>query len=102
MVILLIQEPMRATGIHTWGIAMAMGKVVIVTGTDGPSDYFEHGISGFYVDYGDAAALRHYIDLVMKDQELRRRVAEAARERAWKEFSPEVFRLRVLSLLKGE
>jgi hypothetical protein len=38
----------------------------------------------------------------MSDAELRRRVGQAARERALKEFSPEIFRSGVLALLRGD
>jgi glycosyltransferase involved in cell wall biosynthesis len=102
VVVPLFQEPLRVTGPTTWTNAMAMGKVVIVTEPFGAPDYMEHGVSGFYVGYGDAKALRQCIQLVMGDPELRRRVGQSARERAWREFSPEVFRRRILSILKGE
>jgi len=81
---------------------MAMGKVVIVTEPFGAPDYMDQGASGFYVNHGDAEGLRRCIDLVMRDPELRKQVGGAARERAWREFSPEVFRRRILSLLAGE
>lgn len=100
VVIPVLREPVRHTGLLTWTNAMAMGKVVIVTDPHGAPDYMEHGVSGFYVNHGDAEALRKTILLVMEDAALRKRIGEAARERAWKEFSPEVFRRRILSLLK--
>jgi len=100
VVVPVFREPIRVTGDTTWTAAMAMGKVVIATEPCGAPDYMEHGVSGFYVDYGDAEALRYYIELVMKDSELRKRMGAAARERAWRDFSPEVFRRRVLSVLE--
>ena len=102
VVIPVLREPVRHTGLLTWTNAMAMGKVVIVTDPHGAPDYMEHGVSGFYVNHGDAEALRKTILLVMEDAALRKRIGEAARERAWKEFSPEVFRRRILSLLKED
>jgi glycosyltransferase involved in cell wall biosynthesis len=102
VVVPLLPEPLRITGTTTWTAAMAMGKVVIVTEPFGAPDYMEHGVSGFYVGYGDAQALRQCIQLVMGDPELRRRVGQSARERAWREFSPEEFRRHVLSLLRGD
>ena len=101
VVVPLLPEPMRVTGIITWATAMAMGKVVIVTEPQGAPDYMEHGISGFYVNHHDAKALRQCIELVMTDTNLRRRVGGAARERAWKEFSPDSFRRNIVSLLEG-
>jgi len=99
VVVPIIPERLRVTGITTWTNAMAMGKVVIVTDPEGASDYMEHGVSGFYVNYGDVEGLRRCIDLVMRDPLLRKRVGQAAQERAWKEFSPEAFRRRVLRLM---
>jgi glycosyltransferase involved in cell wall biosynthesis len=102
VVVPLLPEPLRVTGTTTWTAAMAMGKVVIVTEPFGAPDYMDQGVSGFYVNHGDAEGLRRCIDLVMRDPELRQRVGEAARARAWREFSPEVFRQRILCLLAGE
>jgi glycosyltransferase involved in cell wall biosynthesis len=102
VVVPLLGEPLRITGTTTWTAAMAMGKVVIVTEPDGAPDYMELGVSGFYVNHGDAEGLRRAITMVMENPDLRKRVGDAARERAWREFSPEVFRRRVLSLLKGD
>jgi glycosyltransferase involved in cell wall biosynthesis len=94
-------EALSVRGTTTWINAMGLGKVVIVTEPHGAPDYMEQGVSGFYVGYGDAAALRQCITKVMGDAELRKRVGEAARERASKEFSPEAFRRSVLLLLEG-
>jgi len=94
-------EPLRINGIATWTNAMAMGKVVIATEPLGAPDYMDQGISGFYVNYGDVEALRECIIKVMSDPSLRQRVGAAARERAHKEFSPEVFKRRILALLEG-
>jgi hypothetical protein len=102
VVIPLLPEPLRITGMVTWTAAMALGKVVIVTEPDGAPDYMEQGVSGFYVNHGDAERLRQTIVMVMENADLRKRVGEAARARAWREFSPEAFRRRVLSLLKGD
>jgi glycosyltransferase involved in cell wall biosynthesis len=100
VVVPLLREPLRITGITAWTNAMAMGKVVIVTDKEGAPDYVEHGVSGFCVDHGDVEGLRHYLKLVMEDTGLRKRIGAAARERAFREFSPEVFVGRVLDLLR--
>jgi glycosyltransferase involved in cell wall biosynthesis len=99
VVITLRPEPLRITGMRTWTAAMAMGKVVIVTEPLGAPEYMQNGISGFYTNYGDWNGVRRYIVQVMEDDEVRRAVGQAARERAWKEFSPNAFRSRVLALL---
>lgn len=99
VVVPLLPQPLRITGITTWVNAMAMGKVVIVTDPDATADYIEDGVSGFSVPPGDYEGLRRCITRVMEDAQLRRQVGAAAKERAWREFSPEVFRRRVLALL---
>lgn len=102
VVVPLLPEPLRITGTTTWINAMGAGKTVIVTEPHGAPDYMEHGDSGFYTNYGDADALRECIRRVMEDTELRQRVGRAARERAYREFSPEAFRQRMLALLQGD
>jgi hypothetical protein len=99
VVVPLLPEPLRVTGTTSWTAAMAMGKVVIVTEPLGAPDFMVHGVSGFYLKHGDVQGLRDCIQLVMQNPELRKRVGEAARERAWREFSPDAFRQRVLALL---
>jgi glycosyltransferase involved in cell wall biosynthesis len=52
---------------HTAGItviteAMAMGKPVIATRTEGSSDYVIEGETGYYIEPGDAAGMRARID----------------------------------------
>jgi hypothetical protein len=94
-----VHEQLRVTGTTTWINALGMGKVVIATDPCGAPDYMEQGVSGFYVGHGDMEALRRCIAKVMEDAELRKRVGQAARDRAWREFSPEAFRRQVLSLL---
>jgi glycosyltransferase involved in cell wall biosynthesis len=101
VVLPLLPEPLRVTGTTCWTAAMAMGKVVIVTEPYGAPDFMEHGVSGFYLKHGDVEGLRDCIQLVMQNPELRKRVGEAARERAWREFSPDAFRQRVLALLSA-
>lgn len=100
VVIPLLPEKLRCTGSTAWTAAMAMGKAVITTGTECAHDYIEDGVSGFVVGHGDALALRRKIQLVMEDAELRRRVGEAARARAWRDWSPEVYRSSVLGVMK--
>lgn len=101
VVVPVTKDALSVRGTTTWINAMGMGKVVIVTEPFGAPDYMEQGVSGFYVGHGDVDGLRSTIDRVMRDTELRKRVAEAARERAWREFSPEAFRQKVLAILQS-
>jgi hypothetical protein len=100
VVVPVVHEERRVTGTTTWINAMAMGKVVIASDPCGAPDYIENGVSGFYVEHGDAEALRACIDRVMRDPALRQRVGRAARERARDQFSPEAFRAQIIDLLR--
>lgn len=91
-------EPMRITGMMTWANAMAMGKTVIVTEPLGATDYIDHGVSGYIVNYADVEELRKYIMLVMDDKCLRIRVGLEAKKRAYCQSSPEVYRKKILNL----
>ena len=61
--------------------AMAHGKTVIATPVGGIPSVIEDGKTGFLVPVGDAVALRATIKRVLADDELRKRVGEAARAR---------------------
>jgi glycosyltransferase involved in cell wall biosynthesis len=78
---------------------MALGKPVIVTDPEGAPDYVEFGVSGYFLNYGDAEGLRKYIMLLMENPSLRSRIGEEAKKRAWKEFSPTVYQRRILKEL---
>jgi hypothetical protein len=99
VVVPVLPEPARITGTTSFITAMALGKPVVTTEPLGSPDYMEQGVSGFWVPYGDARALRGCLDLLMADPALRGRVARAARERSLRQCAPEAFRARVLALL---
>jgi glycosyltransferase involved in cell wall biosynthesis len=101
VVVPVTDDALSVRGTTTWINAMGMGKVVLVTEPDGACDYMENGVSGFYVNHGDVESLRECIVRVMENPSLRRSVAEAARKRAWRDFSPDTFRRNVLSLLQS-
>ena len=61
--------------------AMAHGKAVIATPVGGIPSVITDGKTGFLVPVGDAVALRETIKRVLADDDLRRRVGEAARAR---------------------
>jgi glycosyltransferase involved in cell wall biosynthesis len=61
--------------------AMASGLPVIVT-PNGCSDIVRDGVDGFVVPIRDPEAIRHKLELLSADADLRRRMGESARERA--------------------
>ena len=64
--------------------AMAYGRAVVATPVGGLRDAVDHGVTGLLVD---RAGLRHAIESLLADRELRIRLGAAAREKARREWS---------------
>jgi glycosyltransferase involved in cell wall biosynthesis len=77
--------------------AMAAGCVPVVINKGGPREVVEHGVNGFL--WNTIEELRSYTVLLARDEQLRERMSEAARDRA-KFFSRERFFTRFLRLLQ--
>jgi glycosyltransferase involved in cell wall biosynthesis len=76
--------------------AMSAGAVPVVVGAGGQAEIVEDGVSGLLADtLGDFVAQSV---LLLRDPELRRRMAGAAVDRS-AAFTPEAFRARVLELV---
>ena len=67
--------------------AMAHGKPVVASAVGGLLDLVRHGETGLLVPPGDAAGLREALRWLLGDAALRRRLGEAARERAREHLS---------------
>jgi glycosyltransferase involved in cell wall biosynthesis len=67
-------------GITTILEAMAMGKAVIASSTTGQTDAIEDGVNGLMVPPGDVARLRHAIDRLRTNADLRDTLAANARK----------------------
>ncbi len=67
--------------------AMAYGRPVVAAAVGGLTDAVEHGVTGLLVPPHDSAALRSALERLLADPELRRRLGEAAREKARASFS---------------
>ena len=67
--------------------AMAYGRPVVASAVGGLVDAVEDGVTGLLVPPRDPPALRAAIERLLADPELRRRLGEAARERALERFS---------------
>jgi glycosyltransferase involved in cell wall biosynthesis len=74
--------PSRRDGFPvTCAEAMAHGRAVVATAVGGLPDMVADGETGLLVPPGDPRALRAAIDRLLVDEELRRRLGAAARER---------------------
>ena len=67
--------------------AMAHGKPVVASAVGGLLDLVRHNETGLLVPPGDEAALREALRWLLGDADLRRRLGEAARERAREQLS---------------
>lgn len=69
---------------ETFGVvileAMASGKPVIVSNIPGPKDIITHGYNGFLFEKGNASELKEYLELLLSDEKLRKKIGENARK----------------------
>lgn len=66
---------------------MAAGRPVVATRTGGTPEIVEDGVSGLLFPPGDAAALAAHVAPLLLDDERRRRMGDAGRARAEREFT---------------
>jgi glycosyltransferase involved in cell wall biosynthesis len=78
-------------GITTVLEAMSMGKVVVVSATEGLSDVIEDGVTGVLVPPGDDVALRNAIEGLLGDPKKRREVGRRARRAAIERFGLDIY-----------
>jgi glycosyltransferase involved in cell wall biosynthesis len=78
-------------GVTTLLEAMAMGKPVVVSATDGQRDIVEDGETGVLVAPGDAGALHHAIQRLLDDPGERVRLGRNARRAVEARFSLDVY-----------
>jgi glycosyltransferase involved in cell wall biosynthesis len=82
-------------GVTTVLEAMAMGKAVIVTATEGQTDVFVDGQTAVAVPPGDERALRDAINRLLLDKDERRRLGDNARRAVERDFSLDVYTRRL-------
>lgn len=75
-----------ASGYAVVAEAMAMGKAVITTRTDAPSDLVIEGETGFYTEASDSAGLRDKMRLLLDDPARARAMGEAGAARMQEKF----------------
>jgi len=69
--------------------AMASGKAVIATETDGACEIIEHEVNGLLVPVGDINAISNSMTELIKNKELRATLGQNGRERVQQKFSLE-------------
>ena len=89
LVIVPLADAIHASGVTTLLEAMAMGKPVIVSDSEGIRDYIVAGETCLAVPCNDPAALRSAIDRLMAEPETRARLGAGARRFVEKYCSPE-------------
>lgn len=77
----------RACGYAVISEAMAMGRAVIATKTQCHSDMVVDGVTGFYVNPGDAEQLRKRITSLLQNRQLAEKMGTAGRSRVCELFS---------------
>jgi glycosyltransferase involved in cell wall biosynthesis len=69
--------------------AMLMGKPVVASAVSGPSELVVDGVTGFLCPPGDAGAWHEALRRLVMDEDLRKRMGEAGRQRVVEHFSIE-------------
>lgn len=82
----LLQNDFQA-GVTTLLEAMAMGKAVVVSATEGQRDVVVEGETGLLVTPGDEKSLRDAITRLLQDPSERKRLGRNARSAAMEQFS---------------
>jgi glycosyltransferase involved in cell wall biosynthesis len=83
--ILILPSPYEAFGIVILE-AFARGKPVIAVDSDGPRFLIENGENGFLVKYGDIKSLANYIEILLKNKKLYRKISKNNKNKA-KQFT---------------
>ncbi len=81
----------HASGYAVIGEAMAMGKAVITTRTEAPSDLIVEGKTGFYTKPGDIEELRDRITMLLNNPIRAREMGLAGARRMQREFSLDAY-----------
>jgi glycosyltransferase involved in cell wall biosynthesis len=79
VVVVPVQETDFQAGTLVITEAMAMGKAVVVSATQGQRDFIDHGVNGLLVRPGDAGALREAVAGLLESPGEAARLGRAAR-----------------------
>lgn len=69
--------------------SMAAGKPVVATRVGGTPELVDDGVTGFVAPAGDAEGIARRVIELLSDPDLRRRMGDAGRARAWERFGAE-------------
>jgi glycosyltransferase involved in cell wall biosynthesis len=95
LVVLPLENKPYAAGQMVLLDAMAVGKPIVATRTAGTIDYVEDGRTGLLVEPGNVSELREKILLLTRNSELRRNLAENAKERWETEFTVKAMQRKI-------
>lgn len=101
IVVVPLYDSPRATGYAVIIEAMAMGKPVVATATQGRSDMIIDGETGFYVSPGAADELRQTLKYLLENPEVGSSVGQRAREYVLANASVERYVARILEVADG-
>lgn len=87
-------EPFGLVGIE----AMAQEKPVVAFDTGGVRDWLEHDRTGYLVPNSDVVKFAGFLDLLLSDSKLRRRMGQNAGRIARERFSSDVYVERLMNL----
>lgn len=88
LVVLSLEEREISTGQSVLLHAMAMGKPVIVTKTNGTIDYIDHMQTGIFVEPNDVKALKDAINILYNDPSMRKNIGRNAKEKVKNKYLP--------------
>ena len=97
---LLVEPFSETTAPQTILEAMWSGKAIIAARTESISDYLQEGREGLLVKAGDIGEWASSIKLLCADKAMREELAEAAHDRAHREFSSEAMARRVAGIYR--
>jgi glycosyltransferase involved in cell wall biosynthesis len=81
--------------------AMALGRAVVASAVNGVTEVVRHQVDGLLVPPADPGSLSQAIRELLTNLSLRRRLAEAGRERVAQDFTAEKMALRVADLYRA-
>jgi glycosyltransferase involved in cell wall biosynthesis len=89
IVVITLRDPLMISGMEVLDKSMALGKAIIVTKTSVTSTHLEEGITGLFVEPGNAEHLASRIKYLLENPEVAKRLGMQAQQRARAVFTPE-------------